>query len=49
MGNISLRRLPRPQVSRRTLIPDCTGVDFYLCLPREVDGDFPRMEVQGKI
>ncbi|MCG5216108.1 DUF4365 domain-containing protein [Streptosporangium soli] len=30
------------------LMPDCTGVDFYLCLPREVDGDFPRMEVQVK-
>ncbi|WP_169951109.1 DUF4365 domain-containing protein, partial [Microbispora sp. H11081] len=30
------------------LTPDCTGVDFYLCLPREIDGDFPRMEVQVK-
>ncbi|WP_327045546.1 DUF4365 domain-containing protein [Microbispora sp. NBC_01189] len=30
------------------LTPDCTGVDFYLCLPREIDGDFPRIEVQVK-
>ncbi|MEV5410030.1 DUF4365 domain-containing protein [Thermopolyspora sp. NPDC052614] len=31
-----------------SLTPDCTGADFYLGLPREIDGDFPRMEVQVK-
>lgn len=30
------------------LTPDCTGVDFDLTYPREVDGDFPCMKVQVK-
>jgi hypothetical protein len=30
------------------LTPDCTGVDFDLSSPREIDGDFPCVKVQVK-